>query len=95
MAFGTVLRRLRESAGMTQADLAQKTGLSLRTIQSWEQGRRSPVSPDFFKVVAALGVDCTAFADPKVKPPAPTVPKPRGRPRKDAGEPSRPKKGAK
>ena len=63
MNFGGVLNELREKAGLTQAALADKANLSLRTIQAWEQGRRSPVSPDFFKLVKALGATCEAFAD--------------------------------
>jgi transcriptional regulator with XRE-family HTH domain len=63
MNFGQTLSKLREQAQLTQAALADKAGLSLRTVQAWEQGRRSPVSPDFFKLVKALGATCEAFAD--------------------------------
>src|SRR5204862_2141038 len=62
MRFGELLGRLRREAGLTQAGLADKAGLSARTVQSWEQGRRAPVSPDFFKLVKALGVSADAFA---------------------------------
>src|SRR5262249_1405565 len=62
MQFGVLMSRLRQGAGLTQASLADRAGLSLRTVQSWEQGRRVPVSPDFFKLVAALGVPADAFA---------------------------------
>jgi transcriptional regulator with XRE-family HTH domain len=61
MQFGELLGRLRKEAGLTQAGLADKAGLSPRTVQSWEQGRRAPVSPDFFKLVRALGVSADAF----------------------------------
>ena len=63
MQFGELLGRLRKEAGLTQAKLADKAGLSARTVQSWEQGRRAPVSPDFFKLVKALGVSADSFAD--------------------------------
>jgi transcriptional regulator with XRE-family HTH domain len=62
MHFGEVLKQARERARMTQAALAKASKLSLRTIQSWEQEHRSPVSPDFFKLVRALGVSADAFA---------------------------------
>ena len=62
MHFGELMSRLRQGAGLTQASLADRAGLSLRTVQSWEQGRRVPVSPDFFKLVQALGVSADAFA---------------------------------
>jgi transcriptional regulator with XRE-family HTH domain len=61
MDFGAVLKQFREKAGLTQVELANKAGLSLRTVQGWEQGRRSPVSPDFFKLADALGVSVNSF----------------------------------
>jgi transcriptional regulator with XRE-family HTH domain len=62
MTFGDIMQSLREKAGLTQAGLAERSGIPLRTIQGWEQGYRSPVSPDFFKLVHALGVSADAFA---------------------------------
>jgi transcriptional regulator with XRE-family HTH domain len=70
MTFAEMLRRLREEADLTQAALARKAGLSLRTIQGWEQGRRSPVWPAFFKLADALGADPRAFAKCQEQPPA-------------------------
>ncbi len=32
----------RKAAGFTQAELAKLMGVSVRTLQEWEQGRRSP-----------------------------------------------------
>jgi transcriptional regulator with XRE-family HTH domain len=62
MHFGELLAGLRKEAGLTQVGLAGRAGLSSRTVQSWEQGRRAPVSPDFFRLVEALGVSADAFA---------------------------------
>jgi transcriptional regulator with XRE-family HTH domain len=76
MTFGETLARLRQEAGLTQAALAKRSGLSLRTVQSWEQGRRSPVSPEFFKLARALGVSADAFAGIAAAKPAR---KPRGK----------------
>jgi transcriptional regulator with XRE-family HTH domain len=67
MSFGETLRQLREQANLTQAGLAQRSGVPLRTIQGWEQGYRCPVSPDFFKLVRALGTGADVFADPVIK----------------------------
>lgn len=36
----TNLKRIRTAAGMTQATLSEKTGVSLRTLQDYEQGRK-------------------------------------------------------
>lgn len=34
--------RAREKAGLTQAQFAALLGVSVRTLQDWEQGRREP-----------------------------------------------------
>jgi transcriptional regulator with XRE-family HTH domain len=61
--FGELLQALRHKAGLTQASLAQKAGVSLRNIQGWEINYRCPVSGDFFKLARALNVSADAFAD--------------------------------
>jgi putative transcriptional regulator len=33
---------IREKTGLSQADFASLLGVSVRTLQEWEQGRRSP-----------------------------------------------------
>ncbi len=33
---------VRESTGLSQAEFARLLGVSLRTLQEWEQGRRAP-----------------------------------------------------
>ena len=37
--------RAREKSGLSQAKFAQLLGVSIRTIQDWEQGRREPTGP--------------------------------------------------
>jgi putative transcriptional regulator len=39
------VRRVREGMGLSQKAFAERFGLSLRTVQDWEQGRRSPDGP--------------------------------------------------
>jgi putative transcriptional regulator len=34
--------RIREGTGLSQARFAQLLGVSVRTLQEWEQGRRAP-----------------------------------------------------
>lgn len=68
-----MLKQIREEKGLTQAALAKQAGLSIRTIQGWEQGRRSPVSPDFFKLVQALDISADQFAS-IFTPPEPEKP---------------------
>lgn len=76
--FGARLRELRESAGLTQAQLAETAGLSKAGIADLEQGRREPSWATAIALAVALGVDCRAFLQP---PHTDTVPRGRGRPR--------------
>ena len=39
------VRALRERLGLTQADFSRMMGVSIRTLQNWEQGRREPEGP--------------------------------------------------
>ncbi len=39
------VRKVRGSFGMTQAEFAHMLGISIDTLQNWEQGRRHPVGP--------------------------------------------------
>ena len=39
-SYGIV--RAREKSGLTQAEFAKLLGVSVRTLQDWEQGRREP-----------------------------------------------------
>jgi transcriptional regulator with XRE-family HTH domain len=84
MSFSETLRQLRETAGLTQVQLAQRSGVPLRTIQGWEQGYRCPVSSDFFKLVRALGVPADAFAETEVPGKQPKAKAPHRRRRKEA-----------
>lgn len=36
------IARIRERTGLSQARFAQLLGVSVRTLQDWEQGRRAP-----------------------------------------------------
>jgi transcriptional regulator with XRE-family HTH domain len=77
--FSDRLRELREKAGLTQAQLAVKSGLHLSAVTRFEQGLREPSLATAQSLAAALGVTCDAFNQPAAKP-APK--KPRGRPKK-------------
>lgn len=39
------IKAMRERAGVSQRDFANMLGVSLRTLQEWEQGRRTPTGP--------------------------------------------------
>ena len=78
--FADRLRDLRESAGLSQYAVAKLSGLSKQSVSRLELGDNEPTWETVQLLAAALGVDCRAFADPAVKPPAPAEAKPRGRP---------------
>jgi transcriptional regulator with XRE-family HTH domain len=88
MGFGTQLRTAREQAGLSQQELADKAGISVDSVQNWEQGRTRPRLPALGKLAQALGVslDVLVMAEGKAEPT-----RPRGRPRKGEGEATKPK----
>jgi transcriptional regulator with XRE-family HTH domain len=42
MSFGAHLRRLREQAGLSRAELARRAGIPLSTLRNWETDRGFP-----------------------------------------------------
>ena len=55
--FGARLRRLREAAGLTQEELAERAGLSRNAISSLERGERKRPYPHTVRSLAeALGL---------------------------------------
>ena len=61
MTFAERLQKLREQAGLTQAKLAETSGLPLGSIRNYEQGQREPYWQVVFKLADALGVSVEAF----------------------------------
>jgi transcriptional regulator with XRE-family HTH domain len=77
--IGLRLKELREAAGLTQPQLAERTGLSRAGVAHIEQGLRRPTWDTITKLAAALGVTPDAFSKP---PSADVQPRGRGRPPK-------------
>jgi putative transcriptional regulator len=42
LEFARRVREIREGIGLSQSDFAEQFGLSLRSLQEWEQARRLP-----------------------------------------------------
>ncbi len=84
MAFGSRLRRLRENRGLSQAQLAEKAGVPIDSVQNWEQGRTRPRLEALGKLAGALGASVDALVTPG--PEEKDEPRPRGRPRKADAE---------
>jgi transcriptional regulator with XRE-family HTH domain len=62
----TTLKRVRASKGFTQKGLSEATGISLRTIQHWEQGSKDfnqAAAMTVYAVSQALGVDMIELLD--------------------------------
>lgn len=57
----SLLRAVRRSKGMTQADLAQATGLAQGYISDLEAARKTGTDDSWRKVAAALDVPATWF----------------------------------
>jgi len=51
MLFGEKLRRLRQEQGWTQQELAQKLGVSLRTITNYEKRKMYPKQTSIYHII--------------------------------------------
>ena len=55
MRFGEVLRSARHAAGLTQAEIAARTGIARPNIATYESGRREPLVTTARTLLAATG----------------------------------------
>jgi transcriptional regulator with XRE-family HTH domain len=85
VSFGERLKRLRESAGLSQADLAERAGMHRFGVAKLEQGLREPAWATVQALAKALGVNCLAFTDEA--PVVPALPEGEQRPKPRAGRP--------
>jgi transcriptional regulator with XRE-family HTH domain len=63
-AFGRRLAELRKAAGMSQSELAEKSGVSAAGIRNLEQGRREPALGTAIALARGLGVGVGEFDEP-------------------------------
>jgi transcriptional regulator with XRE-family HTH domain len=63
MTFAEKLRELRDAKGLSEAKLAELSGLPFGTVHIYGLGRRAPSFANVVKLAAALGVTCEAFAE--------------------------------
>jgi transcriptional regulator with XRE-family HTH domain len=98
MSFAWCLKSLREKAGYTQKQLAEKAGITLGDVRNLEQGIHNARWTTVRALADALGVSCEAFTQepegvhpPRRGRPPKSMPSsgsgmppknPRGRPRK-------------
>lgn len=62
--FGDILKKLRATSGMTQAELADSAGCHKRTISQLERGEHEPAWPLVLALKDALDVDISVFLPP-------------------------------
>lgn len=70
------LRAIREQKGLTIAQLAGKTSISLRTLQAYESGDRTVAPDDLRKLARVLVVSAAEILQPAEPPPEPVTPPP-------------------
>lgn len=64
MTFGEKVRKAREAAGLSQVKLAEKTGISLRTIQNYETAGKLPKKREYYELLAdALNLELDVLLD--------------------------------
>lgn len=64
MSFADRLRSARKDKNMLQQELADSSGVSLRTLQNWETGLRRPSNFSMVeKIAVALGVSTSELLD--------------------------------
>lgn len=52
-----IIRRARELSGLTQAELARRSGIAAPTISAYESGRRDPSVTNLLRLLDAAGLD--------------------------------------
>jgi transcriptional regulator with XRE-family HTH domain len=78
--LGARIRELREAAGLSQAELAERLGIAQNSLSNWERGNRQPSFADIVRVAESLAVPISDFV---VRPKQATLkPRGRGRPKK-------------
>lgn len=68
------LRPIREKKGMTLAQLAGKTSISIRTLQMYETGERAISADDLRKLSRVLFAPTAELLQPSAEPPPPPTP---------------------
>lgn len=61
MSIGDKIRQQRRILGMKQEELSKQVGVSLKTVQRWESGERSPRMEEMDKLAEVLNVPSYYF----------------------------------
>lgn len=63
LSVGKRIRAAREAAGMTQAEVAKRLGVSESSIRLYELGKRQPNDEVLGRIAEAVGVDPQVFVE--------------------------------
>ena len=50
------IKKIRVQLGLSQSEFSEKTGVNLKTLQFWEQGRRKPGTKNLMLISKALNL---------------------------------------
>ena len=62
-AFASVLREQRKLKGLTQAELAERAGITMRYVSLMETGHRQPTISTLYALARAMDMSLAAFID--------------------------------
>jgi len=63
MGLAENIKKYRKKAGLTQAQLAEKVGININTLQRYEYGEREPTTSTIFKISNILHVSVANLYD--------------------------------
>ena len=63
MTIGEAIKDARIKAGMTQAELAERLGISPQAVSQYERGKKNPRLSTIQKFADALGIDVSDLLD--------------------------------
>ncbi len=66
MTLGDKLRQMRHEAGLTQMELARRSGLSVNAILGYERGATVPLLGNLLRLTRILGVSFDEFEDCRI-----------------------------
>ena len=69
MVFKDKVKEQRGRLGLSQKQLAEKSGIGFRTIVTYESGERFPQSAQLYKLAKALGVSTEYLKDDNIEDP--------------------------
>ena len=67
MELAEQLRYFRNRSGLTQEELAERTGIHANTLRKYESGRRKPKIEQLKRIADGLGISVIEFPDIEIE----------------------------